>query len=121
MALFGTLGVVCSASAEDGAASRGLEPVTPETMAKGIEAYYAKKKGVQVEFTQTVQKKYQPKALKGKERKGIAFFMKPGFMRWDYQVPEQVFYVSDGVTLWVYSPPRTPTKVVLKGRSYSAQ
>ena len=32
----------------------------------------------------------------------MAWFMKPGKMRWDYHSPNPVHYVSDGEVLWVY-------------------
>ena len=111
----GSLLVTLNAHAEEESKSAGP---TAKELAEGIEKFYAEKPGVQVEFTQVIRKKYQPTALKGKERKGIAFFMKPGFMRWDYQIPEQVFYVSDGVTLWVYEPAEN---VAYKGRVEGTQ
>jgi len=30
------------------------------------------------------------------------YFKKPGMMRWDYEVPDAVHYVSDGQVLWSY-------------------
>jgi len=35
---------------------------------------------------------------------GKAFFKKPGKMRWEYQQPDPQFFISNGKTLWVYSP-----------------
>lgn len=73
-----------------------------ETLVAGVEKFYDEVTGLQVEFQQTVVKKYRPKASAGTPRTGVAYFQRPGKMRWDYQAPEQVFYVSDGETLWVY-------------------
>jgi len=68
----------------------------------GIESFYQGKDSLQVTFRQTVRKKYQPAGVDGAVRTGVAFFQKPGKMRWDYRTPEPVFYVSDGNVLWVY-------------------
>ncbi len=46
---------------------------------------------------------------------GDAYFLKPGRMRWDYQVPEKNTFLVDGKYVWFYSPAdhtatRMPTK-----------
>jgi outer membrane lipoprotein carrier protein len=38
------------------------------------------------------------------ERSGSLFLKKPGLMRFDYQTPDPMFYVSDGQTLLQYLP-----------------
>ena len=44
--------------------------------------------------------------VNGLERKssGQVFVKKPGKMRWDYTKPNPRYFISDGVTLWVYVP-----------------
>jgi len=46
---------------------------------------------------------------------GRAYFLHPGKMRWDYQVPERNLFLVDGKYVWFYSPSdhtvtRMPTK-----------
>lgn len=38
------------------------------------------------------------------EASGIFLVKRPGKMRWEYQKPEARLFVTDGKTLWVYSP-----------------
>ncbi len=40
----------------------------------------------------------------GKPSRGHVVFAKPGKMRWTYEEPERSLVVSDGTTLWLYSP-----------------
>jgi outer membrane lipoprotein carrier protein len=68
----------------------------------GVEAFYENRDSLQITFTQTVQRKYQPANSGAVKRSGTAFFQKPGKMRWDYKKPEPIYYVSNGKTLWVY-------------------
>jgi outer membrane lipoprotein carrier protein len=35
---------------------------------------------------------------------GVAYFRKPGRMRWDYQSPEKSQFIVDGKTAWFYVP-----------------
>ena len=76
-------------------------PLVQEAV-EGIHGFYADKEGLQVLFSQRVQRRYRPGNAAGRERTGMAWFMKPGKMRWDYHAPNPVHYVSDGETLWVY-------------------
>ncbi len=58
--------------------------------------------GYEADFTQT----YQAKAfgVDKKEHSGRVTFVKPGKMRWDYKAPKGNLVVSDGTTLWSYTP-----------------
>ncbi|MFY9941219.1 MAG: outer membrane lipoprotein carrier protein LolA [Desulfobacterales bacterium] len=42
---------------------------------------------------------------------GRALFMHPAKMRWEYDQPEKKIYISDGTTLWVYSPDQNQVMV----------
>jgi outer membrane lipoprotein carrier protein len=44
--------------------------------------------------------------VNGLERRssGQVFLKKPGKMRWDYTKPNPRYFISDGVTLWIYVP-----------------
>ena len=35
---------------------------------------------------------------------GIAFFKRPGKMRWEYKTPERQIIITDGITLWIFRP-----------------
>jgi outer membrane lipoprotein carrier protein len=46
---------------------------------------------------------------------GVAYFLRPGKMRWDYESPEQNTFVVDGTYTWFYAPAdRTATRVPTK-------
>ena len=68
----------------------------------GVQGFYDSKGSLRASFSQVVQRPYRPGSQKATPRTGVAFFQKPGKMRWDYQVPDQEYYVSDGTTLWIY-------------------
>ena len=85
-----------------GSVVASAEEVKLDQIIAGVEGFYAEKSSLQVSFSQVVKKKYQAPGAGGLERTGVAFFQKPGKMRWDYREPEPVYYVSDGNVLWVY-------------------
>jgi outer membrane lipoprotein carrier protein len=75
---------------------------SPQQAAAGIEARYAKGGDFKARFTQeSRQASVKDLVLR---KKGQVFFKKPGLMRWDYQEPDQVYYISDGAILWNYIP-----------------
>jgi outer membrane lipoprotein carrier protein len=75
---------------------------TLEQAAAGIEKRYAEGGDFKARFTQeTRQASVKDLVLK---KKGQVFFKRPGLMRWDYTEPDQVYYISDGQTLWNYIP-----------------
>ncbi len=46
---------------------------------------------------------------------GTVYFERPGRMRWEYESPEQQFFVSDGKTIWFYVPAdRAVTRMPVK-------
>lgn len=46
---------------------------------------------------------------------GIAYFRRPGKMRWEYQAPEKNLFLVDGKTAWFYVPAdHTATRVAAK-------
>ena len=85
-----------------GSVGASAEEVKLDQIITGVEGFYAEKTSLQVSFSQVVKKKYQAPGAAGMARTGVAFFQKPGKMRWDYREPEPVYYVSDGEVLWVY-------------------
>src|SRR5215471_7589862 len=49
---------------------------------------------------------------------GVAYFRRPGKMRWEYEAPEKNLFLVDGKTAWFYVPAdRTVTRVPAKESS----
>jgi outer membrane lipoprotein carrier protein len=72
--------------------------------------------------SRTLQARFLERYLEnGKEVRseaGIAYFERPGRMRWEYQSPEQNLFVIDGKWSWFYVPSdRTVTRVRAKESS----
>lgn len=65
----------------------------------GVEARTSQIVDYEASFHQEVTRKHLPRPLK---RSGTVYFKKPGMMRWDYRIPERVYYISDGEVLWSY-------------------
>ncbi|TNF24735.1 MAG: outer membrane lipoprotein carrier protein LolA [Deltaproteobacteria bacterium] len=65
----------------------------------GVEGFYKQVKDFKASFTQEVKRAHLPRPLK---KSGKVYFKAPGKMRWDYTLPERVYYVSDGEILWSY-------------------
>ena len=65
----------------------------------GVEARTSQIVDYEAKFHQEVTRKHLPRPLK---RSGTVYFKKPGMMRWDYRVPDRVYYISDGQVLWSY-------------------
>jgi outer membrane lipoprotein carrier protein len=65
----------------------------------GVESRTSTITDFEAKFFQEVRRKHLPRPLR---RSGTVFFKKPGMMRWDYKVPERVYYISDGEVLWSY-------------------
>jgi outer membrane lipoprotein carrier protein len=72
-----------------------------ERLIDGVTAYYDKMQHLKAKFRQVVKQKTLART---KKATGTIEFAKPGRMRWEYQRPERVLYVSDGETLWTYQP-----------------
>ena len=70
-----------------------------DLLIEGVEARTSTITDYEARFSQTVTRKHLPRPLK---RSGVVYFKKPGMMRWDYRVPERVYYISDGEVLWSY-------------------
>ena len=81
--------------------SLGLADVTPQVVAKQVEAFYKDKGDIRARFLQKVKKPGRRRQL---TKSGSVFFKRPGMMRWDYNRPDRVFYISDGKVLWSYQP-----------------
>jgi len=65
-----------------------------------VENRYNKAKTLQVLFTETYTKPREPKRTES----GLLMLRKPGRMRWDYAQPKGKLFVSDGKSLYLYTP-----------------
>jgi outer membrane lipoprotein carrier protein len=67
----------------------------------GLEATYGKVTDLRAEFVQTAHNRSLGQDIKAE---GVVYLKKGGKMRWDYKSPSPQQIVSDGTTLWVYTP-----------------
>jgi outer membrane lipoprotein carrier protein len=67
----------------------------------GVENTYGKINDLRAEFTQTAHNKSLEQDIKAQ---GVVYLKKGGKMRWDYKSPAPQQIVSDGTSLWVYTP-----------------
>jgi len=67
----------------------------------GVEATYGKINDLRAEFTQSAYNRSLGQDIKAE---GIVYLKKGGKMRWDYKSPSPQQIVSDGSSLWVYTP-----------------
>ena len=67
----------------------------------GVESTYGKITDLRAEFVQTARNKSLGQDIKAE---GTVLLKKGGKMRWDYKSPAPQQIVSDGTSLWVYTP-----------------
>jgi outer membrane lipoprotein carrier protein len=67
----------------------------------GVESTYSKINDLRAEFTQTAHNKSLEQDIKAQ---GVVNLKKGGKMRWDYTSPSAQQIVSDGRSLWIYTP-----------------
>ncbi len=67
----------------------------------GLEATYGKITDLRAEFSQVANNKSLGQDIKAE---GTVYLKKGGKMRWDYRSPSPQQIVSDGTSLWVYTP-----------------
>ena len=73
-----------------------------DKLVDSVETFYREKQDFSALFEQTVTRAHLPD--RPVVKKGKVYFKKPGMMRWDYEEPDKVFYVSDGEHLFNYIP-----------------
>ncbi len=79
-------------------------PVSAQSLdeaVNGVETTYGKINDLRAEFTQVAHNKSLGQDIKAE---GLVMLKKGGRMRWDYKSPSPQQIVSDGTTLWVYTP-----------------
>lgn len=78
------------------AAAQSLEEVVA-----GVEGTYARIVDLKADFTQQAFNKSLGQVIKAE---GAVYLKRPGKMRWEYRTPSPQQIVSDGQSLWVYTP-----------------
>jgi outer membrane lipoprotein carrier protein len=74
---------------------------TLEEVVAGLESTYGRISDLRAEFTQVSNNKSLGQDIKAE---GTVLLKKGGKMRWDYKSPSPQQIVSDGTSLWVYTP-----------------
>ncbi|HAN32168.1 MAG TPA: hypothetical protein DCQ06_11265 [Myxococcales bacterium] len=107
LSLIGTMVVAEGQQARK--SKKSIKKLNAASVAAGIQRFYEKNAGFQADFTQVVKKRGIKRGIRRKGKVwlrkgklGVASkkqSAKPGKMRWDYP-KEEIFYFSDGVTLW---------------------
>ncbi|HSF05016.1 MAG TPA: outer membrane lipoprotein carrier protein LolA [Methylomirabilota bacterium] len=75
--------------------------ITLEEVIRGLEGAYRGMSDLKAEFTQTAFNKSLNSTIPAQ---GAIFMKKGGKVRWEYREPTRQEIVSDGKTLWVYTP-----------------
>ena len=71
-----------------------------DNMLKAVENRYNHSKTLQVLF----REQFTPPGQPQRTESGILMLRKPGRMRWDYSQPKGKWFISDGKSLWLYTP-----------------
>ena len=90
------LTVLVSLLPTGGTAAQSLEDVVA-----GVEGAYARIADLRADFTQQAFNKSLGQTIKAE---GTMYLKRPGKMRWEYRAPSPQQIVSDGQSLWVYTP-----------------
>ena len=72
-----------------------------EQVVAGLEATYGTINDLRAEFSQVAANRSLGQDIKAE---GVVYLKKGGKMRWEYKSPSPQQIVSDGVSLWVYTP-----------------
>jgi outer membrane lipoprotein carrier protein len=79
----------------------GASALTLEEAIGGLEGAYGRMTDLTAQFSQTSFNKSLDATIPGR---GTVYFKKGGKLRWEYSEPTRQEIVSDGTTLWVYTP-----------------
>lgn len=72
-----------------------------DEVVRGLERAYARMNDLEADFTQTAYNKSLNQTIPAR---GTVYLKKGGKLRWEYAEPTPQQVVSDGKTLWVYTP-----------------
>src|SRR5579864_3171352 len=81
-------------------APEDTSPLTVSDVVHRFESAYRSAKTLQADFLETYFESGKPV----RSEAGVAYFAKPGKMRWEYQSPEPNLYLVDGKWSWFYVP-----------------
>jgi outer membrane lipoprotein carrier protein len=74
---------------------------TLDEVIRGIETAYGKMTDLKGEFVQSALNKSLNQTI---DAKGVVYLKKGGKLRWEYAEPTKQEIVSDGKTIWIYTP-----------------
>jgi outer membrane lipoprotein carrier protein len=83
------------------AAAQPAASPTLEEVVRGVEGAYGKMTDLKGEFTQSALNKSLNQTINAQ---GIVYLKKGGKLRWEYAEPTKQEIVSDGKTIWIYTP-----------------
>ena len=80
----------------------GAQPAPSlEEVVRGVEGAYGKMTDLRAEFTQSALNKSLNQTI---DAQGVVYLKKGGKLRWEYAEPTRQEIVSDGKTIWIYTP-----------------
>lgn len=89
----------------------GTSAADIKQLVRTLEGHYRSARTLQATFLE----RYSENGQVVRAESGVAFFRRPGKMRWEYESPEKNVFVVDGRTAWFYVPAdRTVTRVPAK-------
>jgi outer membrane lipoprotein carrier protein len=74
---------------------------TLDQVVRGVEGAYGKMTDLKGEFTQSALNKSLNQTI---DAKGVVYLKKGGKLRWEYAEPTKQEIISDGKTIWIYTP-----------------
>jgi outer membrane lipoprotein carrier protein len=111
-----SLGSICLAIAGSILCQRSAADIAPEVkpFVDRFEARYRAARTLRATFLE----RYTENGRVARIEAGVAYFRRPGKMRWDYESPEKNVFLVDGKTAWFYVPTdHTATRVPAKSSS----
>ena len=93
--------VACLAVAASATAQAPPPAMSLDDAVRGLETAYGKMNDLKAEFDQTAFNKSLNQSIPAK---GVVYLKRGGKLRWEYADPTPQQIVSDGKTLWIYTP-----------------
>jgi outer membrane lipoprotein carrier protein len=93
--------VVCLLVVATSAAAQTAPPPSLDDVVRGLESAYGRISDLKAEFSQNAFNKSLNQTIPAT---GVVYLKKGGKLRWEYTQPTPQEIVSDGKTLWVYTP-----------------
>ncbi|NOY26818.1 MAG: outer membrane lipoprotein carrier protein LolA [Oligoflexia bacterium] len=83
------------------AMAQDAEPATVTELVAAVGAAYKDVNSLRADFVQVTR---SPAMGEGEKQRGKVQLMRPRSMRWDFSSPDVKLFVTDGKTMWVYTP-----------------